>query len=473
MLQVSFSARRVLASFGMVLGPLAAAHAADVTTPPAPSPPPPPCITGSITPGLPPELADPGGARAALAAKGIQFQVNYIGEVLDNASGGMRQGAIYDNRLELCIDADLEKLSGWQGAALHANGYWIAGRGLSGDYVGNLLTVSNIEALPSTRLYEAWFEQKLADGEIAVRVGQLGADTEFLMSTYAGLFVNATFGWPGITAADLPSGGPAYPLATPGIRLKLAPSDQLSFLLGLYDGNPAGPGSGDPQERDPNGLDFRVTDPPLLIGEGQYSYNLDANAGLAGTVKVGIWDHFGTFADERFDTAGVPLAAPASNGIAQRLSGDYGVYGVVDQMIYHLPGDDPTKGVGIFTRISASPDDRNLISFYADAGINFSGIIASRPNDSFGLAIAYSQISDSVSAAEQDAVYYTDEQRPIQDYEAALELTYQAQIVPGWTVQPDFQYIFHPGGHIANPFNPAGVAIPNAAVVGVRMTINY
>jgi porin len=45
--------------------------------------------------------------------------------------------------------------------------------------------------------------------------------------------------------------------------------------------------------------------------------------------------------------------------------------------------------------------------------------------------------------------------------------------VPGWTIQPDFQYIFHPGRHIANPFDPTGAAIPNAAVVGVRTTINY
>jgi porin len=457
----------MLIAFTCVLASFSVAQAEDAAAPPTGIP------TVSIASSLPAELADPGGTRAALAAQGIQFQLNYIGEALGDVVGGMRQGAIYDNTLELVVDANLEKLFGWQSAALHANGFLIGGTGLSGNYVGNLMTVSGIEALPTIRLYEAWFEQKLDGDKIAVRVGQLGADTEFLTSTYAGLFINGTFGWPAITAADLPSGGPNYPLATPGIRLKLTPSDQFAFLLGLFNGDPAGPGSGDPQERDLNGLNFRVTDPPLLIGEGQYSYNLNADAGLVGTVKVGTWDHFGTFADERFDTAGVPLAAPASNGIAQRLSGDYGVYGVVDQMIYHLPGDDPTKGIGLFVRGSVSPDDRNLISFYADAGINFNGIIASRPDDSFGLAIAYSQISDSVSAAEQDAVYYTDVQRPIQDYEAALELTYQAQIVPGWTVQPDFQYIFHPGGHIANPFNPTGAAIPNAAIIGVRTTINY
>src|SRR5215210_5253378 len=109
------------------------------------------------------------------------------------------------------------------------------------------MTASGIEALPSTRLYELWLEQKFFNDRIAVRAGQLAADTEFLVSQQATLFVNATFGWPAITAANLPSGGPAYPLATPGVRLKVAPTDELSFLAAIFNGDPAGPGPGDPQ----------------------------------------------------------------------------------------------------------------------------------------------------------------------------------------------------------------------------------
>ena len=57
--------------------------------------------------------------------------------------------------------------------------------------------------------------------------------------------------------------------------------------------------------------------------------------------------------------------------------------------------------------------------------------------------------------------------------EALIEVTYQAQIVPGWTVQPDFQYVFRPGGNIANARDPAGAAIKDAAVFGLRTTIRY
>ena len=53
-----------------------------------------------------------------------------------------------------------------------------------------------------------------------------------------------------------------------------------------------------------------------------------------------------------------------------------------------------------------------------------------------------------------------------------LELSYTAQIVPGFYLQPDFQYFWNPGGHVAEPDNPMQ-AVPNAAVFGLHTTINY
>ena len=75
--------------------------------------------------------------------------------------------------------------------------------------------------------------------------------------------------------------------------------------------------------------------------------------------------------------------------VARTHSGDYGVYGVIDQMIWRLPENDSKKGVGVFARASAAPSDRNLIDFYADAGVNFIGLWDIRPNDSFGAATSY------------------------------------------------------------------------------------
>jgi hypothetical protein len=41
---------------------------------------------------------------------------------------------------------------------------------------------------------------------------------------------------------NLPSGGAAYPLSTPGVRLKVDPVKNVSLLLAVLNGDPAGPG---------------------------------------------------------------------------------------------------------------------------------------------------------------------------------------------------------------------------------------
>ena len=116
----------------------------------------------SIASSLPPWLGTTFGLRPWLASMGITYQVNQISEGWRNSQGGEKLGNTYVGRTELAIETDLEKLIGWKGGSTHVNGYWIQGHGLSGYYVGNILAVSNIEALPTVRLFEAWFEQKLS-----------------------------------------------------------------------------------------------------------------------------------------------------------------------------------------------------------------------------------------------------------------------------------------------------------------------
>ena len=128
----------------------------------------------------------------------------------------------------------------------------------------------------------------------------------------------------------------------------------------------------------------------------------------------------------------------------------------------------------MFTRVAGAPADRNLIDFYFDAGVNFNGVLAA-PSRRFvrGRVClrSYLQPRQRVGRRQQR---FTGVAAPIRDYEAVIEASYQAQIAPGWNVQPDFQYVFHPGGHVANPFSPSGVeAIPDAIVVGVRTTIKF
>jgi porin len=420
-----------------------------------------------------PHNGDADGHRKALAARGITYSLNYIGQWQGDVSGGVSRGSTYSGRLEGVLDIDLGKLAGHKGLSFHANGFQIHGSGLSGEHVGNLMTVSYTEALPTTRLSELWLEQKLLGDTLGVRFGQLAADTEFNISTYATQFINSTFGWPTIFAYDLPSGGPAYPLATPGVRFKFDPDKSTSLLLGIFNGDPAGPGPGDPQTRDRYGLNFRVQDPPLVIGEGQYRYNQAKGArGLAGTIKLGAWALFGRFDDQRFGSDGLSLADPASIGDPARHRGDSGIYGVIDQQVWRPATGEPDKGVGVFARASASPSDRNLIDLYFDGGIVFAGLIPGRPDDVLSFGGAYARISNGARARDSDAILFGSGSL-VRNFEALFEVNYQAQILPGWQIDLDVQRVFNPGGNVVAPDAAGGTAIQDATILTLYTSIKY
>ncbi len=405
----------------------------------------------SIATSLPSDLADPGGIRRGLAGRGITFGVNYIGEVFGVASGGLDNDTHYDGRLELVLDAELEKLIGWKDLYFHANGYQIHGTSITADGLGALMPVSFIEANPATRLFELWLEQRFLDDKVSIRVGQLAADSEFLLSEGAGAFINGTWGWPSITADNLPDGGPAYPLATPGVRLSVSPNDNLNFMVGVFNGVEADhcPPDGDPQECNPHGLDFPLGDDALIFVEAAFKYNQDEGQ-LPGTVKLGGWQHTGEF--DRFS-----LVAPFTE------SGDHGLYIVWDQMLFRLPGDD--RSVSFFTRFIGSPSDLNFVDFYAEGGITVTGLLPSRPADVLGIGFAYTGIS-----SDAQRVDLVDEGIVVSDYESLLEISYTAEIVPGWTLQPDFQYFWNPG--VGVPSDDGEVA-DDALVLGIRTTLNY
>jgi porin len=53
-----------------------------------------------------------------------------------------------------------------------------------------------------------------------------------------------------------------------------------------------------------------------------------------------------------------------------------------------------------------------------------------------------------------------------------VEATYQYQLTPWCQLQPDFQYVFNPGGGIPNP-NAPGQQVKDEAVIGLRMNISF
>ena len=142
---------------------------------------------------------DVGHLRKSLADAGFTVGGFYLGETFAN-TGGIHQGATYDGVLWTYLVGDLHKAGLWKGLCFYTDAYQIHGRSITADDIGSLATVSNYEALPSTRLSELWLEQHMFNDHLTVRVGQLTADTEFLLSSGGSNFLDSTWGW-----ATLPS----------------------------------------------------------------------------------------------------------------------------------------------------------------------------------------------------------------------------------------------------------------------------
>ena len=409
-----------------------------------------------------------GGLRTKLMDRGVEFFGTYYAEGWGNTRGGLETGTVYTGMAEFGFNLDLEKAICWHGASFRMNWLWLSGRNASEDLVGNFLTISSIAGFNTLRDYELWFQQNLLNDKISIRLGQLAADTEFVISDYGALFLNGTFGWPAFMYLNLPEGGPGLPVGILGIRLAVQPLDWFRFQTAAFQGNVYA------QNVNLHGFRWRLDGANgfFFLNEAQFSWNKKAaETGLPGQFKAGGWFHTAEFAE-------------ANNDAFAR--GNSGCYFIIDQMLYRNPmkttehsanadGDGKSalnntnttgtteeksdQGLGWFGRIAYEPQDRNFIDFYFDTGLTYKGLIPTRDGDTLGVALAYAHLSSGVQETEVD-------ESPVSlvGAEMALELSYQAQLTKWLSIQPDLQVIINPGGN--NELN-------NAIVVGGRVSLTF
>lgn len=409
---------------------------------------------------------DPLGVAGWLSDRGIEFRLSYITDVLGNVRGGQRRGWVNQGLFEPSVQVDFERLAGLSGLQGYVNLFFIHNTGrIRRDYVGGVNTIAAIEAMPRIRLSEAWLEQSLWDGVVRLRAGQLAADVEFLFSDLSVMFLQSDF--PTISALNLPGGGPAFPLATPGAMLGVRPSPGFDLSAAIFNGDtgPPAPDGIDDQVRNRSNTNFRVRDPALLFGEARWRWHQEPGAtGLARTLKLGGWGHLGRFDDLRLSADGSLLADPASTGMPLRRRGTWGIYGILDQQLWRPEGGDAQSGVSVFGRVSFAPQDRSTIGVYADGGIVFANLVPGRPNDRFGLGFIFAQYARAVRDYDSDLARLSATAPPRRSFEANLELTYLAEIRPGFDLQPVVTHVWNPSER------PGG---RNALVLGFRTRLLY
>jgi porin len=404
-------------------------------------------------------LGDMGGLRTLMSRYGITLNIQETSEVLGNATGGAKTGAEYDGLTVADLQIDTQRAFGLHGGTFNISALQIHGRNLSSENLLTLQTSSGIEADRATRLWEMWYQQSFTDEDrFNIRIGQQSLDQEFMVSQEALLFVNTMFGWPMVPSADLPGGGPAYPLSALGVRGKVRPTDSITILGGVYNGSPL-TNAGE----DSSGTSFPLNGGVLAIAEIQYAYPALGSVvytdkpQLSGTYRLGVWYDSETFPDQEFATTH---------------RGDYGIYAVVDQMLWHSE-EDSDRAISFFFRPMGTPEeDRNEIDFSMNIGLTLHDPLPQRDDDTFGIGLGYAQVSGRASDLDRDVEHTLGIYYPIRSSETFVEVTYQYQLTPWCQIQPDFQYVFNPGGGVLNP-NNTSERVKDEAIFGLRVNITF
>ena len=414
-------------------------------------------------------FGDLGGFREAFAKVGGTLSVTESSEVFANPYGGLARGADYDGLTTLTVQLDTKPALHWEGGLFNVSLLNLHGENYSSRYIGALQTISGTQGDRATRLWEAWWDQKIGD-HWDVRIGQQSVDTEFATHPSAGYFVNSLFGWPTQYQADMPGAGPDFPLSALGVRGKFN-TGGFTVRGGLFSGSPA-PASSDPDSQHANryGLSFPLRG-VLALAEAEYAIG-QGDGEYAGVYKLGGWWDSLSFDDLRYNVFGQPLAAPGVNQTPATHNGDFSLYVLGEQMIWR--GSDKARTLSLFLRSTVAPQgDRNLSTFSLNGGLALHAPFDGRKDDTFVMGFGWQHLGTGVVGASADAAFYNPGVfTPPRGDEAVFEASYQYQATTWMQIQPDLQYLHNPGGGVVDPLNP-GRKAGDALIGGLRVNVTF
>jgi len=362
-----------------------------------------------------------GQADSSVFSNGFVFEAAYVGDNVNNLSGGIKQGSCYLGMANFRLLFDSEKAGLWKGGQFFINAANTHGAEPSANLVGDMQVASNIEAGDHTFIQELWFKQNFKHFEITVGLQDL--NVEFAASDYGSLYLNSSFGILPVISANVPA--PIFPLTSLGITAKWTFSDKTTWLLACYDGNPTD------FDYNPYNLNwqFNSGDGILIVSEIQQKYKFNDNEG---TCKLGIYNH-NHLVDKQFNPE---FPDSLNNSI-------FGVYTYVDQVLWQKG----VKELGFFAQLGYSPSSISFNNYYIGLGINYKGVCSKSGSDILGLAVAHESLYGELGK------------------ETTLELSYQYPLCDNIFIQPDFQYIINPSGKSSN--------LKNAFLANLRFGFSF
>ena len=319
---------------------------------------------------------------------------------MDDVEGGLKTGALPVTDLEMA--GSWKNSSGWRG---YVDVLVDGGGRFSQRYSGDMQSVSSLDAVPATHLYELWLRKTVGQARLVTTFGIINLNRIFDVQPVGGLFLNASSGIGPDYSQTAPS---IYPVTSLGVVSEWQPRKGYFWRLGLFGGVSGDPG----HPRAFTHIGFSGDDGATAIVERERTLH-------DGTFKLGGWIY--TAQASAFNGAGHALRA--------------GVYEQYAKTVWRDAAHNERK-VDARLRLGQTDRDALKISNYEGGGLTWTGWRAARPKDQAGLALYHARFGRPLLAAMPGLAMA----------ETTIEATYQVQTKNGFTVQPDLQYVDDPSG---------------------------
>jgi porin len=392
-------------------------------------------------------------------------------------SGGRNTGSNFWGNLDYTLNLDTQKLGWWPGGFFKFQGDTGLGSNIFKDS-GALVPVNTAALLPgvndrTTALMNATLTQFLSP-QFAVFLGKINtldsAGTEFY-GDYRTQFLNIGTSFPMVLEQ--------VPISAFGGGVLAIPREDILLSATVLD--PTG-------TPDNDNLGNAFSQGVLVIGSGGLTVK---PFGLVGHQSIGVsWNNEQRFSltqdptnlatlllQERFPRLANP--GPTLEGIlaqsfpnllvpaqpANRSSSSWAVTYAFDQYLWQ-PDSNPHHGIGVFFAFGASDGNPNPINYSLLSGLGGKGVVPGRPDDTFGVAFARTQVSSAFLP------FLRQQLNLGLQHEDALEMYYNISATPWLNVTADLQ-IVNPALKRAQNESGRLANVDTAVVAGARLRVRF
>jgi porin len=367
--------------------------------------------------GRPSAERTPGNVEVSVGgpADPLTLEVSYVADTFTSVVGGRRRGTRYIDNVDIIASADLDYVVGIPRTVATIHAFHNNGKSFSGSVVGDAQVISSIEAgYPVTRLHEAWVEHRGEQDRWSIKLGLYDINSEFDSLETSLLFIHSAHGMGTDISQSGRSGPSTFPSTSLALRGEVRVNDRLSVRAAILDGVP-----NDPARPRRTLIRFGPREGALVIGEADAAF---------GSMRViaGGW-RYSAASDNRYDSAVGAAIVRQSHSAGAYVRGEAQLSGTAE------------RGMRGFARFGVADGRANQFDRFASAGLVWRGLVRARPDDATGIAVAFASAGSASERLAQESIGTAD------PGEVVFELTHRIKLTDWLSLQPDVQYIVHPG----------------------------